>query len=93
MAWTILNKNYAANDDTGVIVTRKVQTNGYTERGYEIQDDPLSMASNRGRTYASFDERVADRERGGVRRIRIPVGMSYAQAKEAIRMYGGFTTR
>ncbi len=88
MAWIVLNGDYAANDDTKVIVRRRVSFVGNGKNGYTVCDDPVSMASNRGRSYASFDERVHDRERGGVRQIRIPVGMSYGEAKDAIRLYG-----
>ena len=88
MAWMIINKNYAANDETATIVTRRIRSNGFTTDGYCVSDDPLTRQSNRGRTYDSFDARVHDRTHGGLKQVRLPVGMSYAEAVEAIRFYG-----
>ena len=88
MAWVIINKDYAANDETAVIVTRRIRANGLTSEGYCVSDDPVTAASNRGRTYDSFDARVLDRAHGGLKPVRLPHGMSYSQAVEAIRLYG-----
>lgn len=88
MAWVVLNKDYAINDETSDIVTRNVRINGFTGEGYRVSDDPVTSFSNRGRTYESLEARVQDRAHGGLRRVRLPVGMSYRQAVDAIRFYG-----
>ena len=88
MAWVIINNNYAANDETATIVTRCIRSNGFTSDGYCVSDDPLTRQSNRGRTYDSFDARVNDRTHGGLKKVRLPYGMTYNDAVEAIRFYG-----
>jgi hypothetical protein len=87
MAWVAINKNYAANDATSVIVARTNRFNGYDEGNYVVVDDELPLPSNRGITYASFDERVKDR-RGGTSVVHLPYGVSYKEAVELIKFYG-----
>jgi hypothetical protein len=87
MAWVALNKNYAANAEQLRIVRREHVYNGMGPNGYHVVDDEFPRASNRGVTYASFDERVASRD-GGTKPVYVPAGVSFGEAIEIIRYYG-----
>lgn len=88
MAWVPLNDDYAVNDETATVICRALRATGFYDDDYCVCDDPLTMTSNQGVMFSSFDERVAAGERGGVRRVSIPMGMSYEDVVDAIRVYG-----
>ena len=88
MAWTPLHDNYAVNDETATVICRAMRTTGFFDDSYRVCDDPLTRSTNRGVSFATFDDRVAAGERGGIRRVSFPMGMSYEDVVDAIRVYG-----